>query len=104
MDDRVCRAIQDQADAVHIALRADPTMEEFPLPNLSVRRRAVFVLLSAGMGLIGLPALADEAADLARAVQLFEDGQYLEAQELLTGVDRSQLSTSKQATRDAVNS
>jgi general secretion pathway protein D len=52
------------------------------------------------MGLVVLPVRADEAEDLARAVQLFEGGQYLEAQELLTGIDRSKLSASGQATRD----
>ncbi|MFQ5590548.1 MAG: hypothetical protein ACE5HE_05245 [Phycisphaerae bacterium] len=45
-------------------------------------------------------AAGDETQTLARAVELFEDGEYLTAQEMLTGLDRSKLTTAEQARRD----
>lgn len=52
------------------------------------------------MGTAVVPVRADEAEDLARAIALFDGGQYLDAQELLTGIDRSALSAADQVTRD----
>ncbi len=43
---------------------------------------------------------ADDADALDRAVTMFEDGEYLTAQELLAGLDRSKLSSREQALRD----
>ncbi len=48
----------------------------------------------------GVAWAQDAAATLQDAVQRFEDGDYLGAQELLTGIDRSQLSEEEQAQRD----
>jgi general secretion pathway protein D len=42
----------------------------------------------------------DEAETLNRAIQLFEQGEYLSAQELLLGIDRNKLNKSQQAQRD----
>lgn len=48
-----------------------------------------------------VPAAAeDEAATLERAVKLFENGDYLAAQELIVGVDRAKLSPKQQSARD----
>jgi len=43
---------------------------------------------------------ADEAETLQRSIALFEAGDYVEAQELLVGIDRSQLSPADQSVRD----
>lgn len=43
---------------------------------------------------------ADPAAELERAVKLFDDGAYVEAQEVLVAIDRSKLSAANQSRRD----
>jgi len=47
------------------------------------------------------PAIAsDEAEVLEQAVRLFQDGEYVAAQEMLAGVDRSKLTGEQQSVRD----
>ena len=43
---------------------------------------------------------ADEAQILQQAIRAFDSGEYLAAQELLIGIDRSQLRASQQTQRD----
>lgn len=45
-------------------------------------------------------ARADEAETLKHSITLFEAGQYVEAQQLLVGIDRSRLSPADQSLRD----
>jgi general secretion pathway protein D len=50
---------------------------------------------------LALPVIADEESNrLGRAIELFDAGEYLDAQELLLGLDRSRLSKGDQARRD----
>lgn len=64
-------------------------------------KAVVFVWL---LGFLPLsPGLAygqNESDSLARAIGLFENGQYLDAQEILVGIDRQKLSAEEQTIRD----
>jgi general secretion pathway protein D len=61
---------------------------------------ATFVLILV-TALVGSPAVAqDEPQALDRAIQLFEQGDYLASQELLLGIDRAKLTSKQQASRD----
>lgn len=69
--------------------------------NIRVAAKAITVLIAAACWLSPAGAMGqDPSASLKQAVGLFEDGNYLGAQELLAGIDRSQLSASEQAVRD----
>ncbi len=51
--------------------------------------------------LIATPVIAeDEAQTLQQAIELFNEGSYLAAQELLVGIDRSKLDSKQQTLRD----
>jgi type II secretory pathway component GspD/PulD (secretin)/tetratricopeptide (TPR) repeat protein len=63
-------------------------------------RAAVFSALVVFCFNVGPAAAEDEAATLERAVKLFENGDYLAAQELIVGVDRAKLSPKQQSARD----
>ncbi len=63
----------------------------------------VGVAIVTAMLMVMMPAAvvrADEGETLRQSVALFEAGEYLAAQELLVGIDRSQLSESDQTRRD----
>ena len=63
--------------------------------------RIVAMLVLAGFCLVAAPARAgDEEKALAKAVELFAEGDYLTAQEILVGIDRSKLNKRDQQTRD----
>lgn len=63
-------------------------------------RTALLTALIAWLS-VACPVVAeDEATTLEQAVQLFEEGDYLAAQEMLVGIDRSKLNRKQQATRD----
>jgi len=70
--------------------------------RFSIRRwRTMFVAALALSVLVTVSAVAqDEAAALERAIELFNQADYVAAQEVLTGIDRSQLSDDQQAVRD----
>jgi len=62
-------------------------------------RRAI--VLAAALVAVAAPATAgDQGEDLQQAIGLFEDGEYLAAQELLAGMDRAKLDPQQQARRD----
>lgn len=63
---------------------------------------AILALLALLLLLAPLPAAraADPAADLDRAVKLFDEGNYVESQQVLVGIDRSKLNASQQGRRD----
>ncbi len=71
------------------------------MPSLKfpVRRLVSVVLLSV---LLMVPAVwASEQGDaLVKAIQLFEEGDYIGAQEILVGIDREQLTAEEQSLRD----
>ncbi len=59
------------------------------------------ILLVCSSWMIAAPAVAsDETADLQRAIQLFDEGEYLTTQELLVSIDRTKLNAEQQALRD----
>ena len=69
------------------------------IARISRGETVILIVLSAWMA--AAPVLAqNEAADLDRAIQLFDSASYLSAQELLIGIDRSKLSAQRQAVRD----
>jgi type II secretory pathway component GspD/PulD (secretin)/tetratricopeptide (TPR) repeat protein len=71
------------------------------LPLFRNPGRIVAMLVLAGFGLVAAPARAgDEEKALAKAVELFAEGDYLTAQEILVGIDRSKLNKRDQQTRD----
>ncbi len=50
---------------------------------------------------VAMPAVASDESDaLANAIQLFDRGEYLAAQEVLAGIDRAKLDAKEQTTRD----
>ncbi|MHC5110005.1 MAG: hypothetical protein ACYTHJ_09015 [Planctomycetota bacterium] len=60
-----------------------------------------FILAAAAMHLVSAPLFAGDNEDaLARAIALFDQGEYLAAQETLVGVDRGSLSAKDQGKRD----
>jgi Flp pilus assembly secretin CpaC len=66
-----------------------------------IAQRSALWLAVVVLVLAAAPAqAADDAQALARAVALFEAGDYLAAQEVLSGVDRSKLNEEQQAQRD----
>ncbi len=60
----------------------------------------LFLVQLAPLGLPDTARAQNAGADLDRAIQLFKDGDYLAAQEMLTNVNRSQLSAEQQSRRD----
>lgn len=62
--------------------------------------RAARRLVVAACLVVALPAFADDSGDLAGAIQLFEQGNYLAAQELLLKIDPDALDTSERTRRD----
>ncbi len=68
--------------------------------RLRVRTRVVRLLMLVPPLVAPAAAYADEAADLQRAVQLFNDGDYHSAQAVLLGIDRSKLKPDQQSLRD----
>jgi len=63
-------------------------------------RAARSLIAAACLLCVGAPAVADDAGDLARAIQLFEDGDYLAAQEVLLEIDPQALDNARRARRD----
>ena len=61
---------------------------------------AVLLAVAASWLVVGPAFAADEAEALQQAIRLFEDGDYLFAQEILAKIDRSKLSSAQQARRD----
>lgn len=62
---------------------------------------AAFLLVSVAWLFFATPVLAeDEAAALEQAIKLFEEGEYLTAQEVLVGIDRAKLTEGQQTLRD----
>ncbi len=71
------------------------------MPTLRLLRSVVVLSTLTVSFLVSTPAVAqDEVASLNRAIELFEAGDYLTAQELLTGIDRDQLTAEQQSLRD----
>ena len=63
----------------------------------------VWVILSVALTALSVPvtsAADDEARTLERAIELFESGDYPAAQQLLVGIDRSELTPDQQSLRD----
>jgi len=60
------------------------------------------LVLASLLAWVGVPTSlhADESEVLRRAIARFDAGDYVGAQELLTGIDRSQLTAEEQALRD----
>lgn len=71
-------------------------MANLRFPRGAVVLLALFGCLSWSAGRV----MADDAADLDRAIGLFKQGDYLSAQELLVGIDRSKLDSDRQELRD----
>ncbi len=73
----------------------------FPIRH---RRTTLLAVISIGIVAwlsVAPPAVAeDEAGALNQAVKLFQEGDYLTAQEMLVGIDRSKLNRKQQALRD----
>lgn len=69
----------------------------FPIRH---RRTALISALVAWLPVIAPAFAEDEAAALTQAIKLFEDRDYLAAQEMLVGVDRSKLNREQQSMRD----
>ncbi|MGB2986083.1 MAG: hypothetical protein WBE26_09390 [Phycisphaerae bacterium] len=62
---------------------------------------AAFLLVSVAWLFFATPVLAeDEAAAMEQAIKLFEEGEYLTAQEVLVGIDRAKLTEGQQTLRD----
>ncbi len=71
------------------------------MPHLKVPGYATAIMALFGMLLLVGPVSASEEADaLKTAIQLFEDGDYVAAQEILAVLDRSKLDPEQQAMRD----
>ncbi|MCH8966060.1 MAG: hypothetical protein IID43_00130 [Planctomycetes bacterium] len=83
------------------ALQGDWHEEEFSLLVPRLFTRATFSVILAAVALVTIPAAAQDGSDaLRRSIQLFEQGDYLAAQELLVEVDRSELQGNEQTVRD----
>ncbi|MCH7872963.1 MAG: hypothetical protein IID33_14810, partial [Planctomycetes bacterium] len=73
----------------------------FPLLQARISRGETVILIVLSAWMAAAPVLAqNETADLDRAIQLYDGGDYLSAQELLISIDRSKLSAQRQAVRD----
>ena len=73
----------------------------FPLLGARISRGETVILIVLSAWMAAAPVLAqNETADLDRAIQLYDQGDYLSAQELLIRIDRSKLSAQRQAVRD----
>jgi len=71
------------------------------LPHLKVPGYATAIMALLGVLLLVGPVSASEEADaLTTAIQLFNDGDYVAAQEILAVLDRSKLEPEQQALRD----
>ena len=71
------------------------------MASLRFSTNAAFLLFLVSSLLVSVPAVAqDEAQALDRAAQLFDQGDYLAAQELLIGIDRAKLTAKQQTRRD----
>lgn len=69
--------------------------------TVTLMKRAGVVMTLAVCLLVAGPArAADDAESLRQAVELYNQGEYLEAQEILAGIDRSKLNEDDQALRD----
>lgn len=75
-------------------------MEDHPLHSVNSPLRAIILISMVFTGVIFTPALAQESQALDRAITLFEDGEYLAAQEVLSAIDRGKLNARRQALRD----
>ena len=74
------------------------------MPTFRLLKRVVLLSTLAMSFAVSVPAAAqDEAETLDRAIDLFERGDYLTAQELLTGIDRAQLSAEGQSLRERID-
>jgi type II secretory pathway component GspD/PulD (secretin)/tetratricopeptide (TPR) repeat protein len=75
--------------------------KELRLSGFKVANGAV-LLLAAALGMVGAgqTAAQDEAAALDQAIERFDDGDYLAAQEMILGIDRGKLDAERQALRD----
>lgn len=86
--------------------RSCQTMEVMPAREGLLLRGSTFrvwVILSAALTAFSVPitsAADDEARTLERAIELFETGDYPAAQQLLVGIDRSELTPDQQSLRD----
>lgn len=78
------------------------TQEEFPLQSKIFSKLVVptIAIMLTGALTCATALALDSKADLARAVRLFEQGDYLSAQEVLAGIDRDELSKEQQSIRD----
>jgi Flp pilus assembly secretin CpaC/tetratricopeptide (TPR) repeat protein len=65
-----------------------------------MKRAGVVMTLAVFLLMAGPVRAADDAQSLRQAVELYNQGEYLEAQELLAGLDRSKLNADDQALRD----
>lgn len=78
--------------------------EEFPLQIQSKLFSKLAVRFFAALLVGALPGATafgqDSSTDLSRAVRLFEEGDYLSAQEVLASIERDGLSAEQQAVRD----
>ena len=71
------------------------------MPTLKPSRRVFALSVLVVSCLLSTPVVAQDAgATLNRAIELFEQGDYLTVQELLTGIDRDQLNSEQQSLRD----
>lgn len=75
-------------------------MEDHPLFSVTSPLRATILILIVFMGGTITPTLAQESQALDRAITLFEDGEYLASQEVLSTIDRNKLNNRQQALRD----
>lgn len=75
-------------------------MEDSPLPSFRNRSGVYTALTIVASLFVAIPAGADEKDKLDQAVRLYENGDFLAAQEAFAGIDRTQLTPDQQQVRD----
>ena len=82
-------------------MKPSTQVEDFPLPRLTFFAPATLSLAVLALLLAACPAVAsDDSQALERAIQAFEEGDYLAAQVELTAIDRAKLTREQQVLRD----
>ncbi|MCH8149491.1 MAG: hypothetical protein IH987_16160, partial [Planctomycetes bacterium] len=84
-----------------LGARPNADVEDIPLPTTKISAGFALGAVLLAMYLpAGVARAADPAETLDRAIRLFNDGDYLVAQETLLGLDREQLPAHRQEIRD----
>lgn len=80
--------------------RPSANLEDHPLQRRKSPFGAIILAAMFVFGLNVMPASAQDAKALTQAISLFNDGEYLASQEILTAIDRDKLDARQQAQRD----